>query len=94
MTTDPTTTAVAAGATKQSASPRKVVVLCFSRIGPTFFTCEVRCTDEEVFQGDHYDKAKTQAEAQGYEEPMLAFDATDPAASQVDQVQAWLRGGV
>lgn len=68
----------------------KVVVLCLNSEGmPEFYTCTPECTPDDVEQGKHYVLAKESAEDQGYD-PVIAFDATDPAAKQLGEILAWL----
>lgn len=69
----------------------KVVVLCTNSEGtPEFHTCVPAVTHQQMVEGDHYTLAKENAEENGYEGPMVAFDATDPAAKQLGEVLAWL----
>lgn len=70
--------------------PVKVVVLCNGGDGPVIHTCEVRVTDSQKKNGDHYTLAKENAEDNGFEEPMMAFDAEDPAATQLASASVWL----
>lgn len=72
----------------------QVVVVCMDSNGaPTMYTCAPECTPEEVADGDHLRKARENAAEDFYEEPMIAFDATDPAALQImsGDVAKWLR---
>lgn len=69
----------------------KVIVLCTNSNGsPEFYTCTPEVTDEQLENGDHYDLAKESAENNGYEAPMIAFDAADEAAKQLGGILAWL----
>lgn len=69
----------------------KVVVLCINSNGvPEFHTCTPEVTREQMENGNHYDLAKENAESNGYEQPMIAFDATDVAGRQLGEVLAWL----
>lgn len=69
----------------------KVVVLCTNSEGsPEFYTCTPEVTAEQLETGDHYDLAKESAEDNGYEGPMIAFDANDEAAKQLGGLIAWL----
>lgn len=69
----------------------KVVVLCANSNGsPEFWTCAPECTGEQITNGDHYELAKQEAAANGYEEPMIAFDSSDPAAHQFGDILTWL----
>ncbi len=62
----------------------KVVVLCTNSEGsPEFHTCAPAVTHEQMADGVHYDLAKDSAADNGYEEPMIAFDAADEAARQL-----------
>jgi hypothetical protein len=72
-------------------SPVKVVVLATNSEGsPEFCTCTVNVTSAQYDEGEHYDLAKEKAEAEGYEAPMIAFDARDQAARQLGEVLAWI----
>ena len=69
----------------------KVIVLCTDANGaPAFHSCSPECTEEDIKNGVHYDKAIENAEFNGYEQPMIAFDSTDPAARQLADLQGWL----
>jgi hypothetical protein len=68
----------------------KVAVLCHNSNGvPEFHTCTPEVTQEQIDNGEHYDLAKENAANNGYEEPMLAFDAKDVAGRQLAEVLAW-----
>lgn len=70
----------------------RVVVLCTDASGaPEFHTCAPECTPEQVESGEHYELAKENAEMNGFEGPMLAFDSRDPAADGLTKIAAWLR---
>lgn len=70
----------------------KVCVLCSNADGaPEFFWCEVPCSEREYNAGQHYEKAKSVADEKGYELPMIAFDAADPAGQELAQAQAFLK---
>ena len=69
----------------------KVVVLCTNAEGaPEFDTCALQVTQAQYDNGEHYDLAKEYAEDNGYEGPMIAFDANDAAARQLGDVLAWI----
>lgn len=69
----------------------KVVVLCTNSEGaPEFHTCTPEVTQEQYDNGEHYDLAKENAEDNGYEGPMIAFDANDAAARQMGDILAWI----
>lgn len=69
----------------------KVVVLCTNSEGaPEFHTCTPQVTQEQIDDGEHYELAKQNAEDNGYSDPMIAFDATDPAARQLGEILPWL----
>lgn len=69
----------------------KVVVLCTNSNGePEFHTHTPVVTHQQMINGDHYDLAKENALHNGYEGPMIAFDKTDLAATQIGEVLAWL----
>lgn len=70
----------------------KVVVLCSNSEGaPEFHTCRPEVTSAQIEAGEHYELAKENAEFNSYSGPMLAFDALDPAAKQLENVAAWLK---
>lgn len=61
----------------------KVAVMAVNAFGvPSLPTYQVECTDEEVCNGTHYEKAIDLAEADGYD-TFKAFDANDGAARQL-----------
>lgn len=69
----------------------KVVVLCRNSNGETeFFTCTPDATEYQINTGEHYDLAKECAANNGFENPMIAFDANDVAARQLGDVLAWI----
>jgi hypothetical protein len=69
----------------------KVVVLCRNSEGePEFHSCTPAVTHEQLTNGEHYERAKENAAHNGYEEPMIAFDATDPAAKELRTLAEWL----
>ena len=71
----------------------KLLVLCSNSEGaPEIHTCSVQMTPEQIAEGLHYDVAKENADLNGYEEPMIAFDEQDPAARMIldDSLRAWL----
>lgn len=71
--------------------PIKMVVLATNSEGsPEFHTCSVEVTQEQYDNGDHYDLAKENADFNGYEEPMIAFDERDVAARQLGEILAWI----
>lgn len=73
----------------------KVVVLCSNAEGmPEFHTCTPEVTQAQIDEGEHYQLAIDNAEDNGYEGPLIAFDATDPAAKQLGEVFAWLQGAI
>jgi hypothetical protein len=39
---------------------------------------------------DHYELAKGNATYNGFEEPMIAFDAQDEAGKQLGEIHVWL----
>jgi len=69
----------------------KVVVLCINSEGASeFHTVSPGVTQQEMDDGLHYEKAKENAAYNGFEEPMMAFDSTDPAAKQLGEVLSWM----
>ena len=70
----------------------KVIVLCTNAEGaPEFHSCTPEVTQEQYDNGEHYDLAKENAEDNGYEEPMVAFDENDPAAKQLLKLADWVK---
>jgi hypothetical protein len=62
---------------------------------PEFHTCSPEVTQDQLDAGRHYYLAKENAADNGYSEPMIAFDATDPAARQMGDIMVWqLEGSV
>lgn len=63
----------------------RVVVLAINASGaPEFFVCpQTEFSEEDIIDGEHYEKARAAAIDAGYEEPMVAFDDRDPAARQI-----------
>ncbi len=77
----------------EEATTIKVLVLCSNSEGaPEMHTCSVEATPEQIAEGLHYDWAKENADRNGYEEPMIAFDERDPAARMIldDSLREWL----
>lgn len=69
----------------------KVVVLCTNSNGePEFHTCTPSVTPAQMADGEHLNLAKENAEDNGYEHPMIAFEATSPAAKQLGDILVWL----
>lgn len=70
----------------------KVIVLCTNANGaPEFHSCTPAVTQEQYDNGDHYDLAKENAEDNGYQEPMIAFDTSDQAAKQLQELADWVK---
>lgn len=68
----------------------KMIVACMNSAGaPEFHTCAPLVTEEEIQAGEHYEAAKENARFNGYDEPMIAFDASDPAWKQMADLVAW-----
>ncbi len=74
----------------------RVGVLCFNSLGePELHSCAVEVTEQERRDGVHYDMAKENAMFNAYENPMIAFDGSDPAATHGVDTLAWLtRAGI
>lgn len=71
--------------------PVKVVVLCQNSAGePEFYLSSQQVSAEDHDLGLHYEQAKREAESQGYQEPMIAFDKADAAAKQLAAVYLWM----
>ena len=71
----------------------KVIVLCTNSEGaPEFHSCAPAVTPEQHRQREHYVLAKENAEFNGLTEPMIAFDADDPAAKQLESLASYVRG--
>lgn len=69
----------------------KVVVLCTNSAGaPEFHTCSPEVTHQQMLDGVHYELAKENAGFNGFEPPMIAFDALDPAARQLGEILIWI----
>lgn len=69
----------------------KVVVLCTNSDGfPEFYPSTVQASPAQIAHGVHHGLAKDDARAQGYAEPMIGFDATDPASGQLGEMLAWI----
>jgi hypothetical protein len=68
----------------------RVAVLCRNSEGePEFHTCTPAVTHEQLTNGEHYERAKDNAADNGFEEPMIAFDATDQAAKELRTLAEW-----
>ena len=44
---------------------------------PDFFFCIVKCSQEQYYNGEHYDRAKAEAKELSYEGEMVVFDEND-----------------
>lgn len=56
----------------------KTVIACTDAMGtPSFTFSVVRCSKEQYAEGDHYAAAEQQAEEDGYEGSMVAYDEND-----------------
>ncbi|GIK74394.1 MAG: hypothetical protein BroJett021_33820 [Chloroflexota bacterium] len=65
----------------QKESSIKMGVLAENSYGaPEIYTCTVVVSRREFDAGEHYDMAKEDARKHGYNEPMMAFCESDPAA--------------
>ena len=70
----------------------KVIVLCTNSSGaPEFHSCTPEVTADQLRAGEHYALAKENAESNGFIEPMIAFDAEDPAAKQLENLAGYVR---
>ena len=70
----------------------KVIVLCTNSSGaPEFHSCAPEVTADQLRAGEHYALAKENAESNGFIEPMIAFDAEDPAAKQLENLAGYVR---
>lgn len=66
----------------------KMFVACENCEGPTFFFCNVSCSQSEYEEGEHYEVAKNVAMTEGYQTPMVAFDENDKAGkAMLDKFQ-------
>ena len=63
-----------------------------SERAPEFHSCAPEATPEQLREGEHYAFAKENAEFNGFTEPMIAFDADDPAARQLESLATYVRG--
>ena len=65
----------------------RVAVLCTNANGePEFHFCTVRCTQNEIKNGLHYDKAEESARDNGFSGQMVAFDTNDAAGKQLGKL--------
>jgi len=55
---------------------------------PDIYFVKVNCTQIEFDEGKHYDRAKEEAENEGYE-PKLVFDEFDRAGKAMSNLFAW-----
>lgn len=70
----------------------KVIVLCTNANGAAeFHSCAPEVTADQLRAGEHYALAKENAGANGFIEPMIAFDAEDPAAKQLESLAGYVR---
>lgn len=71
--------------------PIKVAVLATNSEGaPEFHTCSIEVTQAAYDAGEHYTLAKENAEFNGFEEPMIAFDERDQAARDLPNLAVWI----
>lgn len=69
----------------------RVLVLCSNSNGvPEFHSCIPKVTQHEYDNGEHYELAKANAEFNGFGGPMIAFDASDEAATQLGDLLTWI----
>lgn len=74
------------------ASAVKVIVLAVNNDGQRdFHSCAPMVTPAERKDGLHYTRAIENAEYNGYQWPMIAFDETDPAFEQMASLANWIR---
>jgi len=70
----------------------QVVVVCRNDLGsPDIYAVEPEVTCEQYEKGLHYKMAMENAEINGFQGPMAAFDGTDPAARKLLGITEWLR---
>ena len=70
----------------------KVIVLCTNANGAAeFHSCTPEVTADQLRAGEHYALAKENARFNGFTEPMIAFDAEDPAAKQLESLAGYVR---
>lgn len=64
------------------------VVVCTHQSdgAPAFHVCTPEVTQEQIDNGDHYDMAIANASDLGYEGGAVAFDLTDPAVGQLEEL--------
>lgn len=68
----------------------RCVVVCRNKSGrPELHTCAPEVTPTELTEGLHYRLAMEIAQAHALE-PVIAFDATDPAAREMGDASLWL----
>lgn len=72
------------------------VVVCTHQSdgAPAFHVCTPQVTQEQIDNGDHYDRAIANARDLGYEGGAVAFDLNDPAAGQVHSLAKMVREAV
>jgi len=55
---------------------------------PDFFFCKVKCNDDEIDNGEHYDAARALAEEEGYE-VRLVYDQMDSGGQAIQHIFCW-----
>lgn len=62
----------------------RCAVACINASGePDLHFVKVKCTGAQLEEGLHYDAAKSNAEDEGYEKPMIAYDEMDYAGKHL-----------
>ncbi len=68
----------------------KCVVAGYNANGePDFYFCKVRCTEQQMDNGDHYDRARRAASENGYEGSAVSIDEFDSAGRAIDHLFVW-----
>jgi hypothetical protein len=56
---------------------------------PDLYFCKVRCTEQQIDNGEHYERAQRVAQDDGYDEKNVAFDEFDPAGAAMLGLFEW-----
>lgn len=56
---------------------------------PDFYFVKVQGTNEQIAEGEHYERAEREAEAEGYEGPFVGFDENDSAGAAILDCFTW-----
>ena len=61
---------------------------------PDLFFVQVRCSESQYENGDHYEAARNAALSHGYEAPLVAFDQNDEAGYAILRIFEWSSASV